>query len=787
MATPENARIDSSNFLKRLFAEVEIGLGIFDWQTGEAVEVNPALRALTGRLTWDKATLFDWLDWLGMPKSQQTSLLWKVTTGEVQQWQSGSNVNGEVAVFEVSLHWMGGRDENLVWISVRPGNPAQQSIEQALAAARDEALKASQLKSEFLATVSHEIRTPMNAVIGMTELLLETPLTREQREYGETIRDSSQALLSLLNDMLDFSKIEAGSLTLENIDFDLPSLVEGVAELFASRARQKKLQLTAWLSPGTPACIRGDPTRLRQVLVNLTGNAVKFTDEGEVDLWVEVLGDGPNRSLHFAVKDTGIGMSDAARQRIFKPFTQADGSTSRRFGGTGLGLAISRRLVEMMGGQISVVSQEGKGSTFSFVLPLVEGKLPPSSDAGLLRDLQNIHTLVIDPHLYHGQAVCAQLAGWGLIPHLAPSARDAHKLLSSREIVTPIRLVLLDGDLPDADSFSLCGELKEHESTRSARFILLTNREERGLWEEALKFGFAAYLVKPFKRSNLREAVLNVLGAAESPVPAPPVPVTLPPAPKNYEKGRVLLVEDNAANLRLTSLQLQRLGYTVEMVTEGSQAVQLLQERPQDFKLVLMDCQMPGMDGFEATRRIRAAEGQERHIPIIAMTANAMLSARDECLAAGMDDYISKPVTLVSLSQVVDQWSAPLQDEPEEAAAIEEPILDQRVLDNVRQLQEPGEADFLTEMIGLYLTDAPLLMDRIRRSLKVNELAGARKAAHSLKGISGNLGARRLAEMCDRMERLAEVEELAAVQDMLENMEMEFERVCAALEKERKE
>ncbi len=787
MATPENARIDSSNFLKRLFAEVEIGLGIFDWQSGEAVEVNPALRALTGRLTWDKATLFDWLDWLGMPKSQQTSLLWKVTTGEVQQWQSGSTVNGEVAVFEVSLHWLGGRDENLVWISVRPGNPAQQSIEQALAAARDEALKASQLKSEFLATVSHEIRTPMNAVIGMTELLLETPLSHEQREYGETIRDSSQALLSLLNDMLDFSKIEAGSLTLENIDFDLPSLVEGVAELFASRARQKKLQLTAWLSPGTPTAIRGDPTRLRQILVNLVGNAVKFTEKGEVDLWAEVLGDGPNRSLHFAVKDTGIGMSEIALQQIFKPFTQADNSTSRRFGGTGLGLAISRRLVEMMGGQINVVSQEGKGSTFSFVIPLIEGKLPTSVEVGLLRSLQNIQALVIDPHLYHGQAVCAQLAGWGMIPHLAPTARDARKLLSSQEILTPVRLVLLDGDLPDADSFGLCGELKEHELTRNARVILLTNQEERGLWEEALQHGFAAYLVKPFKRANLREVVLNVLGESGQPVPAPPVPVTLPPVPKNNNKGLVLLVEDNAANLRLTSLQLERLGYAVEMVTEGSQAVQRLQEHPQDYKLILMDCQMPGMDGYEATRRIRAEEGEERHIPIIAMTANAMLSARDECLAAGMDDYISKPVSLVRLSQVVDQWSAAPQDESEEEETAEEPILDQRVLDSVRQLQEPGEADFLTEMIDLYLTDAPLLMDRIHRSLQANELTGARKAAHSLKGISGNLGARRLTEMCDRMERLAEVEEFAAVQDMLDNMEMEFERVCAALEKERKE
>ena len=324
-------RTESIDYMKRLFAEVEIGLGIFDWRSGEALEINPALRALAGRLAWEKASLFDWLAWLGVPDKQQTSLLWRATTGDVQQWQCGTEMGEGIAVFEVSLHWMGGRDENLVWLSVRPGNPAQQSIEQALAFARDEALKASRLKSEFLATISHEIRTPMNAVIGMTELLLNTPLSREQRDYGESIRDSSNALLTLLNDMLDFSKIEAGKMTLEEIDFSLPGLLESVSDLFASRTRQKKISLMAWVSPGIPAAIHGDPTRLRQVLVNLTGNAVKFTDNGAISIWVDLYEDSTGKWLRFNVQDSGIGMSELARKHLFEPFTQADGSTAPGF------------------------------------------------------------------------------------------------------------------------------------------------------------------------------------------------------------------------------------------------------------------------------------------------------------------------------------------------------------------------------------------------------------------------------------------------------------------------
>ena len=350
--------------MRRLFAEVEIGLGIFDWRSGEALEVNPALRALAGRLAWESASLFDWLEWLGVPEKQQTSLLWRASTGDVQQWQCGTEVGQEIAVFEVSLHWMGGRDENLVWLSVRPGNPAQQSVEQALAFARDEAIKASRLKSEFLATISHEIRTPMNAVIGMTELLLNTPLSMEQRDYGESIRDSSNALLTLLNDMLDFSKIEAGKMTLEEIDYSLPALLESISDMFASRVRQKKLDMLAWVTQNTPSIAHGDPTRLRQVLVNLTGNAVKFTDTGSISIWVEPYEDSTGKWLRFTVQDSGIGMNESARKHLFEPFTQADGSTTRRYGGTGLGLAISRRLVELMGGRIGVESEEGNGSTF---------------------------------------------------------------------------------------------------------------------------------------------------------------------------------------------------------------------------------------------------------------------------------------------------------------------------------------------------------------------------------------------------------------------------------------
>ncbi len=781
---------DSNDHLKRLFAEVEIGLGIFDWRNGEAMEVNPALRALAGRLAWESASLFDWLEWLGVPDKQQTSLLWRATTGDVQQWQCGTEVGEGIAVFEVSLHWMGGRDENLVWLSVRPGNPAQQSIEQALAFARDEALKASQLKSEFLATVSHEIRTPMNAVIGMTELLLNTPLSREQREYGESIRDSSNALLTLLNDMLDFSKIEAGKMTLEEIDFSLPGLVEGVSDLFASRVRLKKLDLMAWVTQDAPTAVHGDPTRLRQVLVNLTGNAVKFTETGAINLWVDLHEDTTGKWLRFNVQDSGIGLNEAARKRLFEPFTQADGSTTRRYGGTGLGLAISRRLVEMMGGRIGVESEEGKGSIFRFIIPLIQATHPENIEQPPSQELQNWRILVADPIEAQGRAICETLSTWGAVCGLATNFKDVLEIVLSTREDEPLQVVIISKAIGRGDFYRLCRELQQYPALKTCKFLLLTAADEPGLWEEALNHGFSAYLVKPIKRLMLLDTLQSVVTGQPLHMRITQPPTSIKEVERTAKKkGLVLLVEDNLANLRLGRLQLERLGYQVETVRDGLEAVQTVQTRRKDFCMVLMDCQMPGMDGLEATRQIRKLEQDGTHLPVVAMTANAMQGDRDECIAAGMDDYISKPVTLTILSQVVDTWAGQNTQEEKVEVQMEElpPAVEQTALENIRALQVVGEPDFLTEMIDIYLMDAPVLMDRVQRSLREGDVQGARKAVHSLKGISGNLGARRFSDLCERMQLQADAENLGEMQTLEPKLEREFERVCAALEKERME
>lgn len=777
----------SSDQFRRLFAEVEIGLGIFDWRSGEALEVNPALRALAGKISWEKATLFEWLEWLGVPEKQQTSLLWRTTTGDVQQWQCGREDGEEVAVFEAALHWMGGRDENLVWLSVRPGNPAQQSIEQALAFARDEALKASNLKSEFLATISHEIRTPMNAVIGMTELLLNTPLSREQRDYGEAIQSSSNALLTLLNDMLDFSKIEAGKMTLEEINFSLVELVESVSDLFAGRARQKKLEMLAWVNPESPVTVRGDPTRLRQILVNLVGNAVKFTENGFINVWVEPFDDSTGRWMRFSIQDSGIGMNETSRKNLFEPFTQADGSTTRQYGGTGLGLAISKRLVELMGGRIGVESEEGVGSIFRFIVPRIEEN-PSNIEPDLsLPKLENVRILVAEPIRIQGEAICNRLIGWGAKTGLAVNANEVVEIIKSTKEEEPLQLLLINKSILRVGFYEFCQGIQKYPAMNDCKLILVNHTDEAGLWEDALLNGFSAYLVKPFKQTLLLDTAYSVLTGEDGLAKIPPLPGEIAQIPEDPGRKRlVLLVEDNQANLRLGRLQLERLGFEVETAHDGLEAVQLVSDRGEEFCMVLMDCQMPVMDGLEATRQIRRNENGDTHLPVIAMTANALQGDRDECIAAGMDDYISKPVTLPILSQVVDTWIS--QREPRVEAEREDgrPILEGNALENIRALQVEGEPDFLTEMIDLYLVDAPVLIDRARRSLREGDYPSARKAYHSLKGISGNLGARRLADLCQQMEFQADAENLREMQTLAPTLEREFELVCAALEKERK-
>jgi PAS domain S-box-containing protein len=547
--------------------------------------------------------------------------------------------------------WQDGR---LGTIAVITDLTERKRAEEQLARARDQAMEASRLKSEFLATMSHEIRTPMNSIIGMSEMLLGENLNAESREFAGVIHQSATALLTIINDILDFSKIEAGKLILDHTDFDLVSVIEGGVELLATKAREKNLALMSFVPPDIPRWLHGDPGRLRQVLVNLIGNAVKFTANGQVMVRVDLESQSEtNVCLRFAVQDTGIGISETARRRLFQAFTQADGSTTRKYGGTGLGLAISKRLVEMMKGEIGVESEEGRGATFWFTTRFEFAQSAKSPQA----DLRGLRVLIVDDIPSHREIVARYVNSWGMQSHMCESGKDALEELRRAEHTTaPYDLAVLDMAMPEMDGWTLAREIQHDAAIARTHLILLTAFDERGKGETALRAGFGAYLTKPIRQSNLYDAIVHVMTMPPSIVNQPAIAPLAPVAPPALT--RILLAEDNPINQKVATLQLDRLGYAVNIVANGHAAVQAILDDQETYGAILMDCQMPEMDGFDATRAIRKAELKSgKHVPIIAMTANALEGDRDRCIAAGMDDYISKPVNLDGLRRVLEHWS----------------------------------------------------------------------------------------------------------------------------------